>query len=80
MKSPQANESAPEIPMLAAWPAVARDIVFASTRSARSLRPVMYVPAHPTPVRARVARPDQNPSANSANNRWPATVDATPKR
>jgi len=41
IRSPQANDSAPEMPMLAAWPAVARDIIFASTRSASSLRPVM---------------------------------------
>ena len=30
-RSAQAKESAPEMPMLAAWPAVARDICFAST-------------------------------------------------
>src|SRR3954469_9231346 len=37
----QANESAPAIPMLAACAAVARDMSFPSTLSARSLRPVM---------------------------------------
>jgi hypothetical protein len=29
------------MPMLAAWPVTARDIIFASTWSASSLRPVM---------------------------------------
>jgi hypothetical protein len=37
----QPNDSAPETPMLAAWPAAARDKSFASTSSARSLRPIM---------------------------------------
>src|SRR3954454_667680 len=37
----QANDSAPEIPMLAAWPAVARDMSFSSTLSARSFKPVI---------------------------------------
>jgi hypothetical protein len=35
------NEIAPAIPMLAAWPATARDMSTGSTRSASSLRPVM---------------------------------------
>src|SRR5262245_54891773 len=63
IKAAQAKDSAPETPMLAAWPAVARDNSLPSTRSARSLRPVMYVPAQPAPVSARAAIADQNPSA-----------------
>ena len=36
-RSPVANDNAPDAPMLAACPAVARDINFGSTRSASSL-------------------------------------------
>jgi hypothetical protein len=39
--SAQRNDSAPEMPMLAACPAVARDSSLASTRSASSFSPVM---------------------------------------
>ncbi len=41
IRSAQTKESAPEMPMLAAWPVTARDIIRASTWSARSFRPVM---------------------------------------
>src|SRR4029079_11926361 len=80
MKSAQANDKAPEIPMLAACPAVARDMSLPSTRSARSLSPVIYVPAQPAPVNARAVMADQNPSARRPNSKCPATVIATPKR
>ena len=65
---------------LAAWPATARDINTGSTRSARSFSPVMYVPAHPTPARARATMALQKPSAKAANPKWLATVRATPDR
>ena len=39
--SPSRKESAPEMPMLAAWPVTARDIILASTWSASSFSPVM---------------------------------------
>src|SRR5215207_2736667 len=41
MRSAQEKESAPETPILAACPAVARDMSFPCTLSARSFRPVM---------------------------------------
>src|SRR4051812_19733757 len=41
IRSAQEKESAPETPMLAACPAVARDMSFPCTLSARSFRPVM---------------------------------------
>ena len=39
--SPSRNETAPEMPMLAACPVTARDIILASTWSASSFSPVM---------------------------------------
>ena len=39
--SPSTKESAPEMPMLAAWPVTARDIIRASTWSASSFSPVI---------------------------------------
>ena len=46
----------------------------------RSFTPVMYVPAQPRPVSARVKSADQNPSARKPNRRWPTIVQPTPKR
>ena len=56
-------------------PATARDMSFSSTLSARSFTPVMYVPAQPMPVSARVARaPTRTHRQDNPNMRWPATV------
>ena len=59
--SAQANDSAPEMPMLAACPAAARDTSFASILSARSLRPG-HVGAGPPDTGER-ARDERRPEA-----------------
>ena len=74
------NDTPPATPMLAAWPATARDISAGSTRSASSFGPVMYVPAQPTPDSARATAAPHGPSTTSANAPWLSTVNATPVR
>ena len=74
------NDTPPATPMLAAWPATARDISAGSTRSARSFSPVMYVPAQPTPDSARARAAPHGPSTTSAKAPWLITVNPTPVR
>ena len=80
-RSAQAKDSAPEMPMLAACPAVARDIILRVDLVGEQLE-AGHVGAGPADAGRAPARrsADQNPSANRPNSEWPATVSATPKR